>query len=128
MCSLIQREHRFVSQLDQIQVKWKDKLTSLTKKSYCQEEQYHLVQRKPDYQFTQENHGGIPTCKCDFINPAKWSAPGLSYIKIKQVTYEARTPGQDFKIQIYVALRYDLQVDTLKLIESIKDDDSPDQK
>ena len=36
---------------------------------------------------------------------------------------EARTPGQDFKVRIYLALRYDRQVETIQFIESIKDDE-----
>ena len=43
-------------------------------------------------------------------------------------TYEARTPAQDFKVPIYVALRCDRQVDTFRFIESIKEDDSLSEK
>ena len=49
------------------------------------------------------------------------AAPGLS--RQGQADKEARTPDQDFKVRIYLALRYDWQVDTIKFIESIKDDE-----
>ena len=49
------------------------------------------------------------------------AAPGLS--RQGQATKEARTADQDFKVRIYLPLRYDRQIDAVKFIESINDDD-----
>ena len=46
------------------------------------------------------------------------AAPGLS--RQGQAGKEARTPSQDFKVRIYLALNHDRQVDIIKFIESIK--------
>ena len=45
---------------------------------------------------------------------------GCSRLPQGQAAKEARTLGQDFKVQIYLALRYD---HTIKFIESIKDNE-----
>ena len=77
-----------------------------------QEEQYSVHSR--------ELVGESPPVRINFINLSV-AAPGLSHQG--QAGKEARTPGQNFKVRIFLALRYDQLVDTIKFIENIKDDE-----
>ena len=60
---------------------------------------------------------GIPTCKFHSINQ-------VFSVKVKQINLGSKTPDQNFKVRIYVALGCGRQAGTLKFIERIEDNDS----